>query len=139
MQREEMPSSSSQKKPRLRKSAPTIRERAEAQATASEAKPSRIAKTAARAARPLKRVKIPAERFPKPLRTAVKFILRALRWLVPNYFVESWREVRQVTWPARRETWRLTTAVFIFAIVFGALVAGVDKILDAIFKNFVLK
>lgn len=66
-------------------------------------------------------------------------VLRPLRWLVPSYFVNAWREVRQVTWPSRRETWRLTLAVFIFAIVFGSLVAVVDKGLDFIFKNVILK
>jgi len=53
--------------------------------------------------------------------------------------VNAWREVRQVTWPSRRETWRLTGAVFIFAIVFGALVYGVDTGLDALFKKVILK
>lgn len=66
-------------------------------------------------------------------------ILRPFRWLVPPYFVNSWREVKQVTWPNRRETWRLTLAVFIFAVVFGALIAGVDKILDLLFKKVILK
>lgn len=69
----------------------------------------------------------------------IRQILRPLRWLVPTYFVNSWREVRQVTWPSRRETWRLTLAVFIFAVVFGALIASVDKGLDLIFKKVVLK
>lgn len=66
-------------------------------------------------------------------------VLRPFHWLVPSYFVNSWREVRQVTWPNRRETWRLTLAVFIFAVVFGALIAGVDKSLDLIFKKVILK
>jgi len=66
-------------------------------------------------------------------------IVRPLRWLMPVYFVNSWRELRHVGWPNRRETWRLTLAVFIFAIVFGALVAGVDWILDQIFKKVILK
>lgn len=66
-------------------------------------------------------------------------IFRPLRWLMPSYFVNSWREVRQVTWPSRRETWRLTLAVFIFAVVFGILIAGVDKGLDLLFKKLILK
>lgn len=66
-------------------------------------------------------------------------ILRPLRWLTPSYFINSWREVRQVTWPSRRETWRLTLAVFIFAIIFGAMIAGVDKVLDLVFKKLILQ
>ncbi|MBI2588633.1 preprotein translocase subunit SecE [Candidatus Saccharibacteria bacterium] len=64
---------------------------------------------------------------------------KILSWLVPRYFINSWREVRQVTWPTRIETRRLTLAVLIFAIVFGSLVAGVDKILDEVFKKVILK
>lgn len=69
----------------------------------------------------------------------LKPLSRPLRWLMPTYFINSWREVRQVSWPNRRETWRLTVAVFIFAIVFGALVAAVDKGLDELFKRVILK
>ena len=69
----------------------------------------------------------------------LKPLLRPLRLLVPTYFINSWREVRQVSWPNRRETWRLTLAVFIFAIIFGAIVAAVDKGLDELFKKVILK
>lgn len=69
----------------------------------------------------------------------LRVVLRPFHWLVPSYFINSWREVRKVTWPNRRETWRLTLAVFIFAVVFGALIAGVDKTLDLIFKKVILK
>ncbi|MDO8591364.1 MAG: preprotein translocase subunit SecE [bacterium] len=68
-----------------------------------------------------------------------RVVLRPFHWLVPSYFVNSWRELRKVTWPNRHETRRLTLAVFIFAVVFGALIAGVDKSLDLIFKKVILK
>jgi preprotein translocase SecE subunit len=69
----------------------------------------------------------------------LKPVRKLLSWLMPRYFVNAWREVRLVTWPTRKETWRLTLAVFIFAIIFGALVAGVDKVIDEIFKKVVLR
>jgi preprotein translocase SecE subunit len=47
--------------------------------------------------------------------------------------------MKLVTWPGRNETKRLTTAVFIFAVIFGAVAAIVDKGLDEIFKKTVLK
>lgn len=84
-------------------------------------------------------VRVEAEVSTEPSKPSIFRFLRPFRWLVPRYFVNSWREVRQVTWPNRRETWRLTLAVFIFAIVFGALVAGVDKVLDLLFKKVILK
>ncbi|MDB5161284.1 MAG: Preprotein translocase subunit SecE [Candidatus Saccharibacteria bacterium] len=135
-----VPSASPRKNPRIRKSAPTLRQRAEAaQAKAEREKPRRVRKALSKAARPVKRLRIPASRIPKPVRAAGRFLAKWLGWLAPSYFVNAWREVRQVTWPSRRETWRLTGAVFIFATVFGAMVAVVDKLLDIVFKNLVLK
>lgn len=66
-------------------------------------------------------------------------VKKILSLLVPRYFVNSWKEVMKVSWPDRKETWRLTGAVLIFAIVFGSLVAGVDKGLDELFKKVILK
>lgn len=126
--------------PRIRKTAPTVRERVEA-ATAEAAAPKR-GKTRAIASKlkfPFLRLHLPNNKAFNSLRGVLRPIGRALGWLVPRYFVNSWREVRQVIWPSRRETWRLTLAVFIFALVFGALVAGVDKGLDVAFKKLVLK
>jgi len=126
------------RRPRVRKTAPTVRERqiAAAQEQSAPAKTRRISSAAAR---PLRAMKLSERR---PVKAAGR-VLSPLRWLgskiVPKYLVNSWREVRLVIWPARRETWRLTLAVFIFAIVFGALVAGVDKGLDEVFKKVVLK
>ncbi len=79
--------------------------------------------------------KLPLGRVMSPVRA----VTRPLGRFVPAYFRNSWAELRQVTWPNRRETWRLTLAVFIFAIVFGLAILGVDRLLDLIFKNTVLK
>jgi preprotein translocase SecE subunit len=51
----------------------------------------------------------------------------------------SWRELRQVTWPTRREGFRLTTAVIMFSTIFALILAGVDWGLDKIFKQLLLK
>lgn len=59
--------------------------------------------------------------------------------LWPAYFRNSWKELRQVTWPNRRESWQLTSAVIIFATVFGVLIAIVDFGLDKLFKQVLLK
>lgn len=110
---------------RVRKG-PTVREQAQGARVAADSRSPKLAKV---------KIKLPiagALSFFKPL-------LRPIRWLMPTYFINSWREVRQVSWPNRRETWRLTLAVFIFAVVFGSLVAGVDKVLDLLFKKVILK
>lgn len=66
----------------------------------------------------------------------VRFLAKILLIM---YFINSWRELRQVTWPSRRESRRLTTAVVLFAVVFGLLIAVVDYGLDKLFKQVLLK
>ncbi len=65
--------------------------------------------------------------------------LNKRRHFIPLYFRQSWRELRQVTWPGRKETWKLTLAVISFAIIFGVLVAIVDFGLDKLFRKVILK
>ncbi|MBX4190466.1 preprotein translocase subunit SecE [Candidatus Saccharibacteria bacterium] len=131
-------SSESKRRPRIRKSAPTVRELAEAARVKDEVKPPRrISKLLAKPAAPVK--KIGSSRPAKIAARPFRWLGKGLAWLAPKYVVNSWRELRQVHWPSRRETWRLTLAVFIFAIVFGSLVAGVDRGLDELFKKVVLK
>jgi preprotein translocase SecE subunit len=139
------------RKPRIRKTAPTVRERMEAaQAETEKVKPQRARRLLSKAAAPIKivgkpvgkaasKARLPQNRFGNALRKIGRFIKKILGWLVPRYFINSWREVRQVAWPSRRETWRLTGAVFVFAIVFGLIIAGVDRSLDELFKKFILK
>jgi len=128
------------RRPRIRRSAPTVRERAaKAQAEAEKpVKPKRVRLAASKALRPLKKLN-PRGRVHLPDNRFFRIVKRVLGWLVPRYFINSWREVRQVTWPGRKETWRLTGAVFIFALIFGAAVYGVDRVLDEVFKKFILR
>ncbi len=128
------------RKPRIRKSAPTFREQAEATQTKSEKPKKRPVRSALRKiTTPFKKLRLGERRIFKPIRSLFGLIKRAVIWITPKYFINSWRELRKVVWPGAKETFRLTLAVFIFAIVFGALVAGVDKSLDEIFKKLVLK
>ena len=64
--------------------------------------------------------------------------LNKRRHLVPSYFREAARELKQVTWPTRKETWKLTFAVFLFAIIFGLVIAVVDYGLDKVFRKVLL-
>jgi preprotein translocase subunit SecE len=83
-----------------------------------------------------------------PLRPIGRLLVRVERFkpvhiiglvLVPRYFRNSWRELRLVVWPSRRETRRLTSAVLIFAVIFGVLIAIVDFGLDKVFRKVILK
>lgn len=58
--------------------------------------------------------------------------------IIPRYFRESFSELRQVTWPNRKDTFKLTTAVILFSITFSALVGGVDYVFSIIFKRVFL-
>jgi preprotein translocase SecE subunit len=83
-----------------------------------------------------------------PLRALGKQIaklgrFRIFRWigyiLIPPYVRNSWRELRLVTWPDRKQTFRLTYAVIVFSIIFGLIVFGVDFVLDKIFKELIIQ
>lgn len=72
--------------------------------------------------------------------TPIRFIFKILgKILLLSYFRNSWKELRQVTWPDNRTTWRLTGAVLVFAIVFGLMVAGLDFVLEKGFREVLLK
>jgi preprotein translocase SecE subunit len=58
--------------------------------------------------------------------------------LVPPYVRNSWKELKQVTWPNRTQTRRLTFAVIIFSLLFGGLIALVDYGLDKAFRALIL-
>lgn len=71
------------------------------------------------------------------------FRLRFMRFLgrlLGFSFVRgSWQELKEVTWPTRREGLRLTGAVIIFSVIFGILIAIVDYGLDKLFRQVFLK
>jgi len=60
------------------------------------------------------------------------------RKLTPSYFRNAWKELKQVTWPGRLETWRLVFAVFIFAIALGLLVSVLDYGLEKLLREVIL-
>lgn len=58
--------------------------------------------------------------------------------LVPPYFRNSFRELKDVTWPNTRDSIRLTFAVLMFAIFLTLIVTAADFVLDKIFKRLLL-
>jgi len=72
----------------------------------------------------------------KPVRKVLSIIGDIL---FVGYFRRSWQELRDVTWPNWQQSRRLTFAVLVFAVVFGAVIAGVDWVLDKAFKDLLLK
>lgn len=90
-----------------------------------------------RSLRAVRTVKKPASK-KKPTQQTSK-IKRVGRWIIPKYFRQSWMELRQVSWPDRRQTVKLTFAVIMFATVFGVVLAIIDFGLDKLFKSLLLK
>lgn len=72
----------------------------------------------------------------KPFRKPLRFIGKIL---FPTYLRNSWQELKLVTWPSWKQSRQLTSAVLIFAFVFGVIVAVVDYGLDKLFKDILLK
>ncbi len=117
------------KKKRQIKNPETFRERA-AKAVEASGQPKRASQ-----------VKQASSHVTGPVRRITSRIFNSapFRILIPKYFRESWQELKLVTWPNWSEGRRLTVAVLIFAIVFGAVIAGVDWVLDRIFQHLLLK
>jgi preprotein translocase SecE subunit len=61
------------------------------------------------------------------------------RILLPRYIRNSWGEIRLVSWPSFKQTWRLTYAVIVFSIIFGVIIFFVDFGLNKLFKEFIIK
>jgi len=120
-------------KRRTAKKAETVREKTEKAAENSK-KPRRLQATTHKAGAPVRATRKGLGKLGKfkPLR-----IIGLI--LVPPYFRNSWKELKQVTWPKRRESFRLMFAVVAFAAVFGSLVAALDFGLDKVFKEVLLK
>lgn len=123
----------------------TVRERS--QTDAKSVKTRRVRQTAQTVTKPVsaahKGVKSalkPLSPLLSPFKTRpVRFVGRWLsKLLLINYLHSSWKELRQVSWPGRKETTKLTLAVFTFAIVFGAIIAITDYGLDKIFRKILL-
>lgn len=124
-----------------KKEQPTIRERAE-KSSGKQPRRLKLKSAGGKLTKPFRRaksvgakeyhpVKLPDNKAGRVLNTRVR--------IIPKYFRESWAEIKLVTWPNRSETFRLTLAVFIFAIVFAAIVAILDTAIDKIFKELIIK
>ena len=67
---------------------------------------------------------------PKPLRVLFKPFIA-----LGKYFKLSWIELRQVRWPNRRTTWKLTFIVIGYCIIFVTLITLLDILFQFIFNK----
>lgn len=121
----------------LGKKSQTVRERTK---QGEKVKLKRLRKTATTIASPLKKVGKTGKKeynVPLPKNKAGRILGKRVR-IFPKFFRDAWRELRLVTWPTRKETIRLTIAVFVFAFVFAVFVGILDFGLDKLFRKLIL-
>lgn len=126
-------------KKRQLKKAETVRDKATA--PVEQPKKRRLRATADSVKQPLKTAREAGRREYHPIKLPDNRLGRFLtksRRFTPRFFREAWAELRQVTWPNRSETFRLTTAVIVFALAFGGLIAAVDYGLEKLFREVLL-
>ncbi len=132
-----------QSKRRTIKKTETIREK-QAKAGNKQPKKRQIKKAASKLSVPFSFVFGFAARILRPFRFVLRpFKTRPMKFtgrllykiLGIGYFRNSWRELREVKWPSRSETIKLTIAVFVFATAISLVVAVLDYGLDKIFKQ----
>lgn len=117
----------------------SVREKAEKAGV--ERKPRRLHVAGSKAATPLKAAARLGKRQYHPIKLPDNKLGRFMskpRTVTPNYFRLSWQELRQVKWPDRKETTKLTIAVFMFAIFFALIISLADYGLDKVFKALIL-
>ncbi len=51
-----------------------------------------------------------------------------------RYLRDSWREIRQVRWPNRKATWKMTLAVLVYCAIFMAFLLLLDALFTFVFE-----
>ena len=98
----------------------------------------KMSKYAAKVAgvRTVKKGKKPAPKFIQFLAKPFKFITAPFVAL-SKYLMDSWRELKLVRWPTRKETWKMTGAVIAFSVGFATLILLLDGLFNWIFKTLI--
>lgn len=67
-----------------------------------------------------------------------KFLVKKRKVRLPKYFIDSWKEIKKVTWPSRKESLKLTLAVAIFTLVFTIVTVIADYLFSEIVERIIL-
>lgn len=74
---------------------------------------------------------------PMPEKVASGKLGKSRRIRMPKYVRESFQELKKVTWPSRKEAWKLTFAVIVFTAIFTVFIIvadyGFEKLAERIF------
>lgn len=77
-----------------------------------------------------------SDRSEKPLKEV--FILARPFVALGRYIRDSWRELRQVRWPNRKATWKMTLAVLVYCAILMVFILLLDTLFTFLF-NLILK
>ena len=81
-----------------------------------------------------KATKKPAPKFLRILAAPFVFISKPFRPF-GRYVKAAWQEIRQVRWPDRKTTWKMTLSVIIYVIIFAAVIMLLDALFAFIFNK----
>lgn len=129
------------KAPRRKKTPETVRERAEKESL-KKSTPKKTTAVKAKIHRPLSKLRRLGAKEYHPIKTPDNKTGRVLGKrvrFVPKFVRESWAELKQVTWPTKREATSKTIAVIGFAIVFAIFVQLLDFIFSKVVKEIILR
>ena len=90
----------------------------------------KLAKTKAKAAK----AKAKATKSTTPEKPLKQIFLLARPFVaLGRYLRDSWRELRQVRWPNRKATWKMTLAVLVYCAIFIVFIMLLDALFTFIF------
>ena len=120
-------------KPKTQTEAQTKPAETQTKVTKAQAKQqAKLAKTKAKAAKAKTKAKATKSNTPeKPLKQV--FILARPFVALGRYLRDSWRELRQVRWPNRKATWKMTLAVLVYCAIFIVFIMLLDALFAFIF------
>lgn len=75
---------------------------------------------------------------PMPNKVASGKLGKSRKLRLPKYVRESIQELRKVTWPSRKEAWKLTFAVIVFSTIFTLFIVIVDNIFEKLAERVFL-
>ena len=137
----EKKSDTPKKTPRRRKEPETVRQKAEKEAV-KRTKPTQMGRVKSKVHKPLSTLGRVAKKEYHPIKAPDNKVGRVLNKRVkyiPDFLVKAWRELRQVTWPTKKEAVKLTFAVIIFSIAFAILVQALDFVFSKVVKEIILR
>ena len=86
-------------------------------------------------AKAIRKEKRSAEKREMPKWLKPLWVISAPFRAIGRYFRDSFRELRQVRWPNRKTTWKITLSVIIYVLIIGAFIMLLDILLKLIFDN----